>query len=319
MVGLGLAVSCGGGDTDARDVMAGSSTETATVAASGSNQAPVARSVRFDPTEPAQGALIRAVVSASDPDGDRVTLRYDWTINGDPVPGNSREITLTKASKGSVIAVAVTPSDGITAGKTLHASVTVINRPPIVTGVGVEPVSTVAPGNPITAIAQARDPDGDSVDFEWEWQVNGEPVDTRGNLFSTEGLKQGDIVRVEVVASDGTNRSASARSAEVTVGSAHPEITSQPPGIDPSGVFRYAVKAVDPDGDRRLRYSLESAPEGMGIDEIFGEILWKPTAKQTGLHAVAVVVTDSAGLQTTQKFEITVSMVDAAPASPDAN
>ena len=138
-------------------------------------------------------------------------------------------------------------------------------------------------------------------------------------MFSTEGLAYGDVIQVVVTASDGRDDSRPMESVEVTVGSAHPEISSTPPGMDASGVFRYAVKATDPDGDRRLRYRLDEAPEGMQIDEIYGEIVWKPRMDQTGAHPIAVVVKDSTGLETTQRFQIQVSTSEAAPASPDAN
>jgi hypothetical protein len=55
----------------------------------------------------------------------------------------------------------------------------------------------------------------------------------------------------------------------------------------------------------------------MQIDEIYGEIIWKPRLDQTGDHPIAVVVADSTGLETTQRFKITVSTSEAAPASPD--
>jgi hypothetical protein len=317
VAGLALAIACGGGEQDPTPAQAPGFEQAYT--ADEGNRPPVVRALRIDPAEPAMGERVRAVASASDPDGDPVRLRYRWQIDGRTAPGEEREIQLIGASKGSRIEVFATPSDGQLEGETAGADVVVIDRPPTLTGVGVDPASKVPPGDPVTAVAQAHDPDGDPVTFEYAWQVNGEPVSTRGNLFSTDGLAQGDRIRVAVVASDGANRSAPMTSIEVTVGSAHPEITSSPPGMESGGVFRYPVVASDPDGDRRLRYSLAEAPEGMRIDEVYGEILWKPRRDQTGVHPVAVVVKDSTGLATTQKFSITVSTSDEAPASPGTN
>jgi hypothetical protein len=289
-----------------------------TATSDGVNQPPTVRALRIDPDEPAMGGRVRAVASGSDPDGDPVRIRYRWQIDGRPVPGEEREIDLVGASKGSAIEVVAIPNDGKVDGAPARAEVVVVDRPPTLTGVGVDPSSKVPPGDPVTAVAQAHDPDGDRVTFEYAWQVNGEPVSGRGNLFSTEGLAQGDRIRVVVVASDGANRSDPMTSVEVTVGSAHPEITSSPPGMDAGGVFRYTVVAVDPDGDRRLRFRLAEAPDGMRIDEIYGEIVWKPRRDQAGVHPVAIEVQDSSGLTTTQKFSVTVSTGEEAPASPAA-
>ena len=312
---LALALGCGGEEATA-PTHTWSAEKTADSSADLDNRPPVIRSVRIDPFEPTLGGKVRAIASAFDPDGDATQIHYRWSIDGNAVPGDQREIALVGASKGSIIEVFATPSDGSLEGETSSAQTQVVDRPPVVTGVGLSPAPKVAPGSPIKAVAQAHDPDGDLVRFEYAWLVNGEPAAARGDLFSTEGLHHGDRVQILVVATDGANRSAPMKSIEVTVGSAHPEIVSKPPGMDSSGVFRYAVVAKDPDGDRRLRYRLGEAPDGMAIDAIYGEILWKPRQDQTGEHPVAIVVTDSTGLETTQKFKITVRVADAAPAAP---
>jgi hypothetical protein len=73
------------------------------------------------------------------------------------------------------------------------------------------------------------------------------------------------------------------------------------------GVFQYAVEARDPDGDRNLRYSLVSAPEGMSIDRMGGEIRWQPRADQSGKHAIEVAVEDGQGGKDSQLFEVTIA------------
>lgn len=315
---LALAIGCGSeevGVEAAPDDVA----PLATTSGSGSNGAPVIRNVRIDPYEPTLDSPVRAVVSVSDPDGDRTTVHYEWRIDGNVLASDQREISLAGASKGARIEVVATASDGRLESEPVRATAAVIDRAPTVTGVGLDPAGKVPPGNPIKAVAQAHDPDGDPVSFEYRWQVNGKPVENRGSVFSTKGLAKGDVVRVEVTASDGSNRSRPMQSIEVSIGSSHPEITSLPPGMDASGVFRYPVVAKDPDGDRRLRYRLGAAPEGMVIDEIYGEVLWKPREDQAGVHPIAIIVEDSTGLQTTQKFEITVTLTESAPAAPKAN
>src|SRR4030095_6377649 len=125
------------------------------------------------------------------------------------------------------------------------------------------------------------------------WFVNGEARSDTGSLFKTDGLKSGDTIYANVRASDGANWTEPARTATVTVGSAHPEITSTPPGLREDGVFHYQVTAVDPDGDRRLRYKVEKGPDGMVIDDITGALIWRPQSGEPGVFPVTVVVRDS--------------------------
>ena len=271
------------------------------------NREPQLRSIEFDPNAPASGDQLQVMVSASDPDGDPVELSYRWWIDGDLAGGDEPTLDLTEVSPGAEIELLVTAHDAAGARAESRAAVEVINRPPSVTRISVEPSGQVAPGAPLVASAEGSDGDGDAVTFEYEWSVNGRPTAVRGNVFKTGELKQGDEIRVTVFASDGSSRGRGVESAAVRVLSAHPEIVSMPPVLRSDGVFAYAVKAHDPDGDRRLRYRLDSAPEGMRIDEVLGEVTWRPERTQTGVHEVAVVVLDSTGLETTQRFQVSVN------------
>jgi hypothetical protein len=283
------------------------------------NRAPILESVRLDPAEPAQGATLRAVVTARDPDGQPVTLTHRWFVDGAEQRGEvGPTLAPSGAAKGAEIRVSVTASDGELASDTREASARVIDRLPSITATLLKPEGSVAPGQPIAASAMAGDPDGDAIDLEYTWFVNDERRSETGSIFKTDGLKSGDTIHAEVRASDGANWTDPVRTAVVTVGSGHPEITSTPPGLREDGVFRYQVLAVDPDGDRRLRYAVEKGPEGMVIDDITGELIWRPKSGEPGVHPVIVVVRDSSGLETKQSFSVTIQRQEVAvPAAPD--
>jgi hypothetical protein len=182
----------------------------------------------------------------------------------------------------------------------------VIDRSPSLTSVILVPGGTIAPGQTLDARAGSMDPDGDPVDYEYTWYVNGERRDDKGALFATDKLKHGDEIYAEVRATDGNNWTDRQRTPVVTIGNAHPEITSTPPGFREDGEFRYKIEAVDPDGDLRLRYALEKGPAGMTVDNITGEVVWRPVGDQKGVHPVTVVVRDSGGLETKQSFSVTM-------------
>jgi hypothetical protein len=166
--------------------------------------------------------------------------------------------------------------------------------------------------------SRARRSDGDELRFEYQWYLNGEPTKQREHVFDTKGLKRGDKVYVEVVASDSTDETRPVRSAEVTIGNTPPEIVEIPTPREVDGEFRYQFRAKDADGDRRLRYRLAEAPKGMSINPVNGEARWKPQASQEGTHIVEVVVEDSYGDGGALRFEVVVGVEPVAGAQPPA-
>ncbi len=64
------AVACGSGDTPSIEPTASS-----TATPLEGNQAPILREVRIQPDEPAARQLVRAIVSARDPEGDAAATR----------------------------------------------------------------------------------------------------------------------------------------------------------------------------------------------------------------------------------------------------
>jgi Putative Ig domain len=305
-IGVAVGVLCVGCGESAPPPSAGAQPASDDFAAAAVNRAPMIESVRIDPSEPAQGAVLHAVVQARDPDGQGVVLAHRWFVDGAEQASRDATFALDQIGKGAEIRVSVTASDGALASDAMEASTRVIDRSPSITETILVPSGSVAPGQTINARAGAMDPDGDPVDFEYTWYVNGERREDTGALFATDKLKSGDSVYAEVRATDGTTWTDRQRTPMVTIGSAHPEITSTPPGFREDGEFRYKVEAVDPDGDKRLRYALEKGPEGMAIDNITGNLVWRPRSDQKGVHPVTVVVRDSSGLETKQSFSVTM-------------
>ncbi|MCX5738665.1 MAG: Ig domain-containing protein, partial [Proteobacteria bacterium] len=108
----------------------------------------------------------------------------------------------------------------------------------------------------------------------------------------------------------GDDESTPVESGYLELGNSAPSIVSQPtPGMGADGVYHYAVEASDPDGDRNLRYRLGKAPQGATVDPLLGEITWKPSLAQAGIHPIEVVVSDGRGGETKQTFEVTVREV----------
>ena len=91
-----------------------------------------------------------------------------------------------------------------------------------------------------------------------------------------------------------------------------PEITSQPViGASVNLPYRYDVHAHDPDGGH-VSYALTSAPTGMTINALSGQIKWLPGTSDIGSVPVVVTVTDEVGAAVEQTFSVSV-IVNTAP------
>src|SRR5207245_11721878 len=98
-----------------------------------SEQKPTA-TVSLSPPSPLATDSLTATATASDPDGDHVTLTYNWQINGQTVQTTANTTNLTdslnlngQAKVGDTVTVAVTPNDGGTADGTAASSTVTVH------------------------------------------------------------------------------------------------------------------------------------------------------------------------------------------------
>jgi hypothetical protein len=303
---VALALACGGAEEKPQPSGAPMGGAPASKAASGENHAPVIERVRLEPEVPLPGGHVRALVQASDPDGGSLRLRYAWTLDGVPIGSDAPELTLERGRKGAGLALSVVASDGSAESAPGHARTELGNRGPLLTGVLLEPTEGLQVGGIVKAVPEAQDPDDDALRYEVEWRVNGTPLHEKGLVLDTRSLHRGDQIQVEARATDGNITTDPVTSRDLQIGNSDPKIVSRPETQFEGGVFQYVVEARDPDGDRHLRYSLVSAPEGMSIDRMGGEIRWQPRPDQSGKHAIEVAVEDGQGGKDSQLFEVTI-------------
>ncbi len=314
----GLATACGGDAPSAPAETAPTPAAPAAEAAPGAGGAPVIEWAAIEPMDPQPDTMVRAMVRASDPDGERVRVTYSWRVGGRPA-GEGETLTLRGASKGELVEVEVVATDGSNQSAVRRVDATVDNQPPRLYRVDLEAPKGLSVGAPLLASPEGIDPDGDPLEFEYEWSVNGELwSEARGPSFPTENLRRGDKVSVAVVARDGEDQSALLESDPQVIGNAAPDITSNPTWTKQGERFTYQVEAQDPDGDRTLRYSLLKAPSGMTIDGLTGMVTWVPREGQAGSHAVELEVDDSNGGKTVQTFNVVMELEKAAEQPPAA-
>jgi hypothetical protein len=127
------------------------------------NALPAVTDVRLEPQAPISGSEVRAVAVARDPDGDPLTLKYQWHVDNVVMPGGGDSLTLKGVRKGSWVHVEVTPNDGFADGAwTSSSRYRVVNAPPVVIG---KPPTTIPPSRVLSHSIVAEDPDGDPLTY----------------------------------------------------------------------------------------------------------------------------------------------------------
>jgi hypothetical protein len=299
---LAFGLRPGAGEPAAAGRAAGAAAESGAA-----NEPPEVARVEVTPPAPDRRAVLRAEAEARDADGDAVTFTYRWLVNGREVDETGPSLNATRFVPGDRIAVRVTPSDGLHDGASrVSAPVVVANHVPVVTDVSVSPAAP-QPGQQLTARAAARDDDGDPVEYDWEWRVNGEPVsDAAGPVLPGEHVKSGVQIVAVVSPRDPYHAGQPVQAPPVGAPNQPPVISSQPPTAA-GPVYVYQVVAADPDGDR-LRYYLDMGPDGMMLDRESGRLEWSVRPRPGKKAAVTLRADDGRGGRAVQRFTIDTSL-----------
>lgn len=271
------------------------------------NRPPTIQIAIIEPQPIALNEPISVRVEAMDPDGDPVKFRHQWLANGKPIRGGTQpRLEPRMLKRGDMVSVEVTPIDWTTAGPRFKAEpVRVGNTPPVVDRLLIEP-DVLRVGQTIRAKVEAEDADNDEITYVFNWWWNNEPqAEGENPEFDTAKFKRGDTVVVAVTPHDDSGPGKKVYSNELIIANSPPTISSSPPPPLDIGLYKYVVKASDPDGDP-LTYKLESAPEGMTIEEQTGLIQWLISSRASGPQNVRVTVHDGHEGFGFQEFTITV-------------
>lgn len=229
-----------------------------------------------------------------------VTIR--WEKNGQVLEGQtSARLSAELFSRGDVVTAVVS-----TAAGEARAQTTIGNAPPRVTQVVVQPAK-VYRGVNLTAEVQGEDPDGDRVEFNYAWSINGEALHwEQGPQLSGDKFSRGDRLVLQVTPFDGKVGGKVFKGVDLVVDNAPPKFVSTPTQTFQGMSYHYDARAEDPDGDL-LTYALESAPPGMVIDSARGTIEWTVDRKGAGEYKVNIAAKDAQGLGDVQEFSLVLS------------
>lgn len=304
-----FALACGGGEEPKPSGAPMARKESAPVAEREDNAPPVVERVVLHPQRPRPGHRIEARIEVGDPDGDPLRLDIEWSHNGQVIQkGRQASVAPDGLRKGDDLAVTVVASDGRDESDPVRVATQIANQLPALLEVLLTPEGGVQPGQTVTAIPQATDPDGDPLEYEFTWLLNDREVrGATAATFDTRSLERGDKLKARVSVSDGEDASPELDSKVLDVANRPPRILGAPVIEAVVGGVEGQLEAEDPDGDVSLRFRLLEGPRGLVVDPISGRISWKPEAGSTGTHPVEVAVADTFGAESALRFELTVS------------
>jgi hypothetical protein len=177
----------------------------ATARAHVANSAPVISDVHFDrANELRAGDDVVAVVTADDPDHDKIDFHYQWTVNGHVVANdNANRLKTTDLKRGDVIGVRVIASDGQDESDGFEPQTLALgNAAPKITST---PPPRMDEDGTYHYTVEASDPDRDrALRFSLSDAPDGAKIDpVSGELTWKPSFKQTGTHPIEVVVNDG--------------------------------------------------------------------------------------------------------------------
>jgi hypothetical protein len=312
------AIACGAADgADPEAPERKSLADSGAVETGGPNRAPRVSSVSLSSRTVVAGVPIEVNFEGDDPDGNALTFQVTWLHNGRTVQaGKERTWLPGRVEKGDRIEARVTAHDGELESEPVVAASRVGNSAPEIARILLEPQEAPKRGETLSATPVASDADGDELEISYEWFVNGDRVRSAdGAKFELSEVRRGDRVRARVRVRD-TSDEVTADTPEVVVANAPPAFEKFAGFELADGVFRHQFRAVDPDGDKSLRFVLAEGPRGMEVDSTLGIATWRPDESASGTIPVQVEVQDAFGAASALRFELTLDR--AASSAPPA-
>ena len=184
-----------------------------------SNGLPTVDSISLTESELYTNSTVTVIAIGSDPDGDAVTLQYQWLVDGQLVSETSA--TLDGAlyfSKHQTVEARVTANDTFDNGVSVSSTqLTVLNSTPSGLLVSITPTEADVDRDDLMCevTSFATDADGDSIQYSFTWEIenslvyngpyNGAPFTTNydGDTIPVAETDEGEYWICSVVPSDG--------------------------------------------------------------------------------------------------------------------
>ncbi len=262
-----------------------------------------------------EGGNLNFIVSASDADGDSLTLSVGSVPSGAGFNATTGVFSWTPNNdQSNTYAVTFSVSDGTdTVSETIQITVTdvPINHAPVLVAISDKGVDE---GDTQYIPISATDSDGDSLSYSFSSMPAGAVFNSDNNVFAwATSYTQAGSYPITVTVSDG--ELSDSESFTITVSN-----TNRAPLLDSIGsktvaensALVFTVNGSDLDGDD-VSYGASNLPTGAVFNSQSREFSWNPTYDQAGSYNVTFTASDG-NLTTSEHVVISVSGVNRAPA-----
>ena len=172
------------------------------------DSAPGEPSVAVEPSNPSRARSAKAVVTAPAPDadGDPVSYRIQWLLDGEDTGVTGDSFPGDRMKKGALLGARVIANDGEMDGPPGLGVARVVNTPPGKLEAALEPAE---PGRAepirVRIVAPSSDPDGDALVQHHAWRVGGEARNLPAGTaeLPAGAFRKHQTIEVEVRAFDG--------------------------------------------------------------------------------------------------------------------
>lgn len=241
------------------------------------NAKPTVDRVVLYPFDPLAGDNLAATAyDVFDADGEAVNLTFDWYRDGSLVQtetlGEPAAYFVDGIAKAELWQVVVTPDDGITQGEPVASDVVLVgNSAPSIAGASLSP----DPGYEASTLqcepVDEADADGDALEFDAEWEVNGTSVGGSSTSLDGSYFSRGDSVVCSLIPSDGDDEGTPKSSNTVVIENTLPSlatVTVSPTTLTRAELARASYTGWDDDdGDsQNVRYTWYVAGVASGTD-----------------------------------------------------
>jgi hypothetical protein len=170
------------------------------------NRTPVLSTAVINPSSANNSGLLTCVATATDADGENITLDYIWTnITQGTTIGSSNPLQLdnTLALNGDTLSCTATATDESMATDTSSVNINIFNSAPNIISIAITPDPPTALDSTLTCTVGTYDADGEPVSVQYEWFVNSSLVSTGSTLSNT--YSAGTTIQCEATPFDGVD------------------------------------------------------------------------------------------------------------------
>jgi len=245
--------------------------------------------IHVEPSEPGADEDISVVIDsdAPDADGDTLTYRYTWFVDGEVATGYvDATLPASATTKGEVWLAEVQAADGRAVGGLVSDSATVVNTGPGLDTATITPDPASAADDLTCESGTASDIDGDEITYTYSWQVAGVVRPEAEQVLPAGIAVMGNSVVCTIIPTDGEDPGVAVRSSTVVLVNAlpsEPEVSISPDISDPGSselVCSIDMDSIDADGDT-VTQTIEWTADGLLYPDDYSSATGPSTATET--------------------------------------